>query len=216
MQAPLELLMFMFAVDGAWLAALFAFLGPPRVLLNFCERKLRSYAAPSKIKGRLRQELNQSLKGFQELTVAAVGGLGEGMEGQVRGFGERLDAGINDRRPSRTMTLGRCDLKPMLAVRCCGPSSNKSLITARGGSPRQPRASATNSGATFSAWAAVCPDRWVRRAGSKGERFGIASNVGVLCPVTAACIQAPSPRPAPLARRPFPNPNGAPQTSGRI
>jgi DNA recombination protein RmuC len=44
--------------------------------------------------GRLRQELNQSLKGFQELTVAAVGGLRDGIEGQVRGFGERLDAGI--------------------------------------------------------------------------------------------------------------------------
>ena len=43
--------------------------------------------------GRLRQELNQSLKGFQELTVAAVGGLRDGIEGQVRGFGERLDGG---------------------------------------------------------------------------------------------------------------------------
>ena len=44
--------------------------------------------------GRLRQELNQSLKGFQELTVAASGSLRDGIEGQVRGFGERLDAGI--------------------------------------------------------------------------------------------------------------------------
>jgi hypothetical protein len=44
--------------------------------------------------GRLRQELNQSLKGFQELTLAAFAGLRDGIDGQVRGFGERLDAGI--------------------------------------------------------------------------------------------------------------------------
>jgi hypothetical protein len=44
--------------------------------------------------GRLRQELNQSLKGFQELTIAAFAGLRDGIDGQVRGFGERLDAGI--------------------------------------------------------------------------------------------------------------------------
>ena len=44
--------------------------------------------------GRLRQELNQSLKGFQELTLAAFAGLRDGIDGQVRGFGERLDTGI--------------------------------------------------------------------------------------------------------------------------
>jgi len=62
----------------------------------------------------LRQELGQSLKGFQELTVAAVGGLRDGIEGQVRGFGERLDAGIKiiDERAAgiatkRTMTWCR-------------------------------------------------------------------------------------------------------------
>jgi hypothetical protein len=44
--------------------------------------------------GRLRQELNQSLKGFQELTLAAFARLRDGIDAQVRGFGERLDAGI--------------------------------------------------------------------------------------------------------------------------
>ena len=41
----------------------------------------------------LRQELGQSLKGFQELTLAAFGTLRDGIEAQVRGFGERLDGG---------------------------------------------------------------------------------------------------------------------------
>ena len=41
----------------------------------------------------LRQELGHSLKGFQELTLAAFGTLRDGIEAQVRGFGERLDAG---------------------------------------------------------------------------------------------------------------------------
>ena len=41
----------------------------------------------------LRQELGQSLKGFQELTLAAFGTLRDGIETQVRGFGERLDGG---------------------------------------------------------------------------------------------------------------------------
>ena len=41
----------------------------------------------------LRQELGQSLKGFQELTLAAFGTLRDGIDAQVRGFGERLDGG---------------------------------------------------------------------------------------------------------------------------
>ena len=42
----------------------------------------------------LRQELGHLLKGFQELTLAAFGTLREGIDAQVRGFGERLDGGI--------------------------------------------------------------------------------------------------------------------------
>jgi DNA recombination protein RmuC len=42
----------------------------------------------------LRQELGHSLKGLQELTLAAFGTLRDGIDAQVRGFGERLDGGI--------------------------------------------------------------------------------------------------------------------------
>jgi DNA recombination protein RmuC len=42
----------------------------------------------------LRHELGQSLKGFQELSIAAFGTLRDGIDAQVRGFGERLDGGI--------------------------------------------------------------------------------------------------------------------------
>jgi DNA recombination protein RmuC len=42
----------------------------------------------------LRQELGHSLTGFQELTLAAFGNLRDGIDVQVRGFGERLDGGI--------------------------------------------------------------------------------------------------------------------------
>jgi DNA recombination protein RmuC len=41
----------------------------------------------------LRQELGNSLKGFQEVTLTAFGTLRDGIETQVRGFGERLDTG---------------------------------------------------------------------------------------------------------------------------
>ena len=39
----------------------------------------------------LRHELGNSLKGFQELTLTAFGTLRDGIDAQVRGFGERLD-----------------------------------------------------------------------------------------------------------------------------
>jgi DNA recombination protein RmuC len=44
--------------------------------------------------GGLRQELGNSLKGFQQLTLTAFGTLRDGINAQVRGFGERLDAGV--------------------------------------------------------------------------------------------------------------------------
>jgi ribosomal protein L28 len=44
------------------------------------------------------QPLLQSLKGFQELTLAAFAGLRDGIDGQVRGFGERLELGGNFQR----------------------------------------------------------------------------------------------------------------------
>ena len=106
MHTGLDLLVLMIAVGGAWLAAVFAALGyfrprqtPQLLTAQGAAQLLRAETeivrgAVEDQAGRLRQELNQSLKGFQELTVAAFGGLRDGIDGQVRGFGERLDAGI--------------------------------------------------------------------------------------------------------------------------
>ena len=98
-----DLLVLMVAVGGAWLAAAFAALGyfrTPQLLtaqgvaqLLRCETDIVRSVVEDQA-DRLRLELNQSLKGFQELTLAAFAGLRDSMEGQVRGFGERLDAGI--------------------------------------------------------------------------------------------------------------------------
>jgi hypothetical protein len=42
----------------------------------------------------LRQELGQSLTSFQEMMLTTFGTIRDGIDGQVRGVGERLDAGI--------------------------------------------------------------------------------------------------------------------------
>jgi DNA recombination protein RmuC len=44
----------------------------------------------------LRQELGQSFTGFQEMSLAAFGTLRDGIDGQVRRFGERLDGGLKE------------------------------------------------------------------------------------------------------------------------
>jgi hypothetical protein len=106
MHTGLDLLVLMVAVGGARLAAAFAALGyfrprqtPQLLTAQGAAQLLRAEtdivrSAVEDQAGRLRQELNQSLKGFQELTIAAFAGLRDGIDGQVRGFGERLDAGI--------------------------------------------------------------------------------------------------------------------------
>ena len=106
MHTGLDLLVLMIAVGGAWLAAGFAALGyfrpkqaPQLLTAQGVAQLLRAEtdivrSVMEDQAGRLRLELSQSLKGFQELTVAAVGGLRDGIEGQVRGFGERLDHGV--------------------------------------------------------------------------------------------------------------------------
>jgi hypothetical protein len=87
MHIGLDLLVLMIAVGGAWLAAVFAALGyfrakqgPELLTAHGVAQLLR--AETDIVRGtvedqaaRLRQELNQSLKGFQELIVAAFGGL---------------------------------------------------------------------------------------------------------------------------------------------
>lgn len=42
----------------------------------------------------LRSELGTNLKGFQDTTIKSFGVLSEGVNNQIRGFGERLDTGI--------------------------------------------------------------------------------------------------------------------------
>ena len=43
----------------------------------------------------VRRELGEHLKGFQDTTIKAFGFFSEGVNAQIRGFGERLDTGIN-------------------------------------------------------------------------------------------------------------------------
>lgn len=42
----------------------------------------------------LRQELGRTLNGFQEVTLKAFGTLRDGIDGQIRAFGDRLDHGV--------------------------------------------------------------------------------------------------------------------------
>ncbi len=127
MHTGLDLLVLMISVAGAWLAAAFAALGyfrpkqaPQLLTAHGAAQLLRAETdivrgAVDDQSGRLRQELSQSLKGFQELTVAAFAGLREGIEGQVRGFGERLDAGIKviDERAAGIATKLNGDMAQM-------------------------------------------------------------------------------------------------------
>jgi DNA recombination protein RmuC len=79
---------------------------------------------------RLRQELNLSLKGFQELTVTAFGSLRDGIESQVRGFGERLDAGIKiiDERAAGIAIKLNDDIAQMRSEANTGRETLRNLI----------------------------------------------------------------------------------------
>lgn len=102
----IQLALLAIAVLGAWLSALFAvfcFLGTrqlPNLLTSpAAAQMLRAETeivrgAVEHQSGGLRQELGNSLKGFQELTLTAFGTLRDGINAQVGGFGERLDVGI--------------------------------------------------------------------------------------------------------------------------
>src|SRR5580704_15274250 len=106
MSAVSELVLLVIATGCAGVAALFAVLcflrtrqlpdaltaqGAAQILRG--ETDIVRSAVADQARG-LRQELGQSLKGFQELTIGAFGTLREGIDTQVRGFGERLDGGI--------------------------------------------------------------------------------------------------------------------------
>jgi DNA recombination protein RmuC len=98
-----ELVLLAIATAGAGIAALFAILcflrtrQLPTALtaqqILRAETDIVRAAVEDQARG-LRQELGQSLKGFQELTLTAFGNLRDGIDAQVRGFGERLDGGV--------------------------------------------------------------------------------------------------------------------------
>ena len=101
-----QLALLVIATGAAGIAALFAILGflraqqvpdaltaPGATQILRAETEIVRSTVADQARG-LRQELGQSLKGFQELTLAAFGTLRDGIDAQVRGFGERLDGGI--------------------------------------------------------------------------------------------------------------------------
>jgi DNA recombination protein RmuC len=105
-QGPAELVLLVIATMGASVAALFAIIcffhtrqlpnaltarGATQILR--AETDIVRVAIEDQTRG-LRHQLGQSLKGFQDLTLAAFGALRDGIDAQVRGFGERLDGGI--------------------------------------------------------------------------------------------------------------------------
>ena len=145
MHTGLDLLVLMVAVGGAWLAAAFAALGyfrprqtPQLLTAQGAAQLLRAETeivrgAVEDQAGRLRQELNQSLKAFQELTVAAFAGLRDGIDGQVRGFGERLDAGIKliDERAAGIATKLNGDMAQMRSEANTSREALRGLIEAK-------------------------------------------------------------------------------------
>jgi hypothetical protein len=177
MRTGLDLLVLMVAVGSAWLAAASAAIGyfrprqaPQLLTAQGAAQLLRAETeivrgAVEDQAGRLRQELDQSLKGFQELTVGAFAGLRDGIDWQVRGFGERLDAGIKliDERAASIAAKLNGDMEQMRseapAARRCGALSKRSLITAPTNKVRQPRPFAMSLAATFSGSVRVCPNR---------------------------------------------------------
>ena len=137
-----ELVLLVIATATAGVAALFAILGflraqqlPDALTAQGATQILRAEtdivrSAVEDQAGRLRQELNQSLKGFQELTVAAFGGLRDGIEGQVRGFGERLDAGMKiiDERAAAISAKLNADMAQMRAEANTNRETLRTLI----------------------------------------------------------------------------------------
>ena len=145
MHTGLDLPVLMIAVGGAWLAAAFAALSyfrprqaPQLLTAQGAAQLLRAETeivrgAVDDQAGRLRQELNQSLKGVQEVTVAAFGGLRDGIDGQVRGFGERLDAGIKliDERAASIAAKLNGDMAQMRSEAITSREALRGLIEAK-------------------------------------------------------------------------------------
>ena len=145
MHTGLDLLVLIMAVGGGWVAAGFAALAyfrsrqtPQLLTAQGVAQLLRAETeivrgAVDDQAGRLRQELNQSLKGFQELTLAAFAGLRDGIDGQVRGFGERLDAGtkIIDERAAGIATKLNGDMVHLRSEANTSRETLRGLIEAK-------------------------------------------------------------------------------------
>ena len=137
-----ELVLLVIATAGAVVAALFAILGflraqqlPDALTAQGATQILRTEtdivraAVEEQARG-LRQELGHSLKGFQELTLAAFGTLRDGIDAQVRGFGERLDSGTKaiDERAAAIATKLNDEITQMKAEANTSRETLRSLI----------------------------------------------------------------------------------------
>ena len=137
-----ELALLVIATAAAGVAALFAILSFPRSqrlpdaltaqgarqILRTETDIVRSTVA-DQARG-LRQELGHSLQGFQELNVSAFGTLRDGIDRQVRGFGERLDGGIKaiDERAAAIATKLNDEMSQMRAEANANRETLRSLI----------------------------------------------------------------------------------------
>ena len=137
-----ELVLLVIATATAGVAALFAILGflrakPSTGVLTVqgatqilrAETDIVRAAVEDQTRG-LRQELGLSLKGFQELTLAAFGTLRDGIDAQVRGFGERLDGGTKaiDERAAAISTKLNDEMAQMRAEANTNRETLRSLI----------------------------------------------------------------------------------------
>jgi DNA recombination protein RmuC len=137
-----ELVLLVIATAGAGVAALFAILCflrtqqlPDALTPQSATQILRAEtdivraAVEDQARG-LRQELGQSLKGFQELTHVAFGTLRDGINAQVRGFGERLDHGVKSTTESVTAISTKLahDMEEMRAEASIGRENLRGLV----------------------------------------------------------------------------------------
>jgi DNA recombination protein RmuC len=78
----------------------------------------------------LRQELGRTLTGFQEVTLKAFGTLGDGIDVQIRTFGERLDHGVKatDESVTAISTKLTLDMEQMRAEANTGRENLRGLI----------------------------------------------------------------------------------------
>jgi DNA recombination protein RmuC len=141
-QLSAELILLVIATAGAGIAALFAILGflraqqlPDALTARGAIPILRAEtdivrAAIEDQARSLRQELGQSLQGFQEITLKAFGTLRDGIDVQIRTFGERLDHGVKSTDESVTAisTKLTLDMEQMRAEANTGRETLRGLI----------------------------------------------------------------------------------------